>query len=221
MVNTRRVSLNYNVEEVGKSGVSDIELWYTTDGRKWEPYRKFSHKDKRPLEFEARDEGRYGFTLVVYSGVGLSIRPPQLGEPPQVWVEVDLTKPVVKGLDVQVGRGLDTGKLFVRWDAHDKNLAPQPITLSYAEKPEGLWTKIVESNLENTGSHVWQMPPDNHPYQFYVKVEAADLAGNVGSAQTEKVVKVDLARPRGVILDVQPARPGAKIPDGNPEIRDP
>src|SRR5205085_10629766 len=149
-------------------------------------------------------EGLCGFTLVVRSGVGLGERPPQVGDPPQAWVEVDLTKPIVRLQGVEVGRGADSGKLTILYQANDKNLARQPITLSYAETVGGSW-KPIAAGVENNGRYVWQMPQDV-PYQFLVRVEAVDGAGNAGSDETPKPVAVDLTLPKGVILDVGPGK---------------
>jgi len=203
LVNSKRISLNYKIEDVGPSGVSTVELWYTQDGRNWQKYGE-DPKHTPPFTFDVNGEGDYGFTLLVRSGVGLGEKPPQVGDPPQVWVEVDLTRPVVRLLGVEVGQGPATGSLTISWTATDKNLGPQPTTLSYAENPEGPWTAITPTPVENNGRYVWRMPP-GVPYQFHVKVEAADKAGNVGSAQTTQVVKVDLAKPKPTILDVAPA----------------
>jgi hypothetical protein len=49
------------------------------------------------------------------------------------------------------------------------------------------------------------MPTDGVPYQFLVKVEAADLAGNVGEAITPDLIKVDLSTPKVRILNVEPS----------------
>ena len=62
----------------------------------------------------------------------------------------------------------------------------------------------IVSKLENSGRYVWQMPADV-PFQFLVRVEATDRAGNVGSDETAKPVSVDLAQPKGIILNVEPA----------------
>ena len=201
MVNSKRISLNYEVKDVGPSGVSVVELWYTQDGRNWQKYG--DSPNRPPYVFDVNDEGLYGLTLVVRSGVGLGDRPPQVGDPPQVWVEVDLTRPIVRLQGVDVGRGPEEGNLTITWAATDKNLARQPITLSYAEKAEGPWSPIT-ANLENTGRYVWKMPKEV-PYQFHLRVEAADRAGNVGSAETEKEILVDLAQPKGQISGVEPA----------------
>jgi hypothetical protein len=202
MVNSKRISLNYQVRDKGPSGAV-VELWYTSDsGRSWQRYGQVN--DEPPFVFEVSGEGLYGLTLVARSGVGLGDRPPQVGDPPQVWVQVDLTKPVVRLDRVDVGQGQDAGKLTISYDAYDANLGRQPITLSYATDPAGPWQPIAE-HVENTKRYVWQMP-SGIPYQFYVKVEAVDRAGNVGSDQTAQTVKVDLSQPKSVILDVGPAK---------------
>lgn len=203
MVNSERVSLNYELKEVGPSGVSVVELWYTQDGRSWQKHSE-DPAARPPYVVNVKEAGVYGFTLVVRSGVGLSDRPPQVGDPPQIWVEVDLTKPAVQLLNVEVGRGIEKGNLTISWNATDKNLGRQPITLSYAEQPTGAWTTIA-ANLENTGRHVWRMPA-NVPYKFFVRVEAADRAGNVGAAVTPQPVIVDLSQPKGVIINVEPGK---------------
>jgi hypothetical protein len=209
LVNSKRISLNFELKEVGPSGVSLVELWFTQDGKSWNkyPHNITQEGSPRPFVFDVNGEGLYGITLVARSGVGLGLRPPQLGDRPQLWIEVDLTRPVVQIQGVVVGEGTDKGKLFITWAARDKNMGRQPITIAYAEQQAGPWTTIVERQA-NLGRHVWTMP-ERLPYQFYVKVEAVDLAGNVGTAVTPQLVKVDLSQPRVHILNVEPARPGA------------
>jgi hypothetical protein len=200
MVNSKRISLNYRIDDQGPSGIAAIELWYTQDGRNWQKYGEDTNA-KPPYVFDVAHEGLYGFTLVARSGVGLGERPPQPGDPPHVWVEVDETKPVVNLQSADVGRGADAGNLAVTWTATDKNLHPQPITISYAERAEGPWTTIA-ANLPNNGKYVWRMPPSGVPYRFILRVEALDKAGNVGAAQTPQHVIVDLHLPKPRIVDV-------------------
>jgi hypothetical protein len=204
LVNSKRISLNYRIDEVGPSGLAAVELWYTQDGRNWQKYAEDADQQP-PFAFEVAREGIYGFTLVVRSGVGLGDRPPQVGDAPQVWVEVDLTKPEVRLQNADVGRGAETGNLTITWSAADKNLQRQPITLAYAENPDGPWTPIV-ANLENTGRYVWRLPTSGIPYRFHIRVEAADRAGNLGTAQTSVPVIVDLAKPKPIIIDVAPGQ---------------
>lgn len=204
-VNNKRISLNYDLKDVGPSGVSEVELWFTQDGRGWNKYppRPGEDLNKKNLTFEVNSEGIYGVSLVAKSGVGLGFRPPQLGDRPQMWIEVDMTKPLVQLHNVVVGQGTEKGKLTITWSARDKNLTNQPITLSHGETLTGPWTPIVQ-NQANSGLYVWTMP-DRVPYQFHVRVEAVDLAGNAGHAVTSQLVKVDLAQPKVHILNVEPA----------------
>jgi hypothetical protein len=203
-IGSKRVSLNYELQEVGRSGVSTIELWYTEDGRNWTRYLENSGSDnQKSIVWLVASDGVYGITLVAKSGVGLGDRPPQTGDRPQMWIEVDTEKPEVKILPIAVGTGLDKGKLNITWSASDKNLATNPITLSYAEQFSGPW-KSIANKLPNSGQYIWTMP-DNVPYQFHLKVEAVDRAGNIGDAVTDSLIKVDLAQPKARILTVGPA----------------
>jgi hypothetical protein len=214
IVNTRRIRLNYSVADVGPSGVSAIELWATRDGKTWQRYSN-EPPPAGPLVVHVAEEGRYGFTIVVRSGTGLKSPPPETGDAPQLWVEVDETRPLVKIKDVHSGTGRDVGTLYVNYAASDIHLTPRPVSISMSTKKEGPWTTIA-SGLENTGVYGWEMPKDL-PYQFYVRVEAEDRAGNVGAYLTSEPIKIDLARPRGTILGVnaeQKATPQAKPVEG-------
>jgi hypothetical protein len=151
MVNTKHISLNYEIKDVGPSGVSAVELWYTQDGKRWEKSDTIS-KPRPPFVVDLKDEGLYGFTLLARNGVGLGKRPPSSGEQPQVWVEVDVTKPVVKLLDIQPGLIGDSQHLSICWKATDTNLGQRPITLSYAEQVAGPWS-VIAANIENTGGN--------------------------------------------------------------------
>lgn len=202
MVNSKRLSLNYEIKDVGPSGVSTVELWYTQDGRKWEKYDTTS-QPRPPFVVDLKDEGLYGFTLVARNGVGLGKRPPHAGDQPQIWVEVDTTKPVVKLLETQIGVSGDGQFLSIRWKATDNNLGQRPITLSYAEQAAGPWT-VIATNLENTGSYMWQLPA-GVPSRLLVRVEAGDLVGNVGMAQMPEPILLDLSQPSISIVAVEAA----------------
>jgi hypothetical protein len=75
-----------------------------------------------------------------------------------------------------------TPTLVIRWTAKDRNLGPRPITLLYAERLEGPWSPLA-ANAENSGRHEWVLPAWV-PRSVYVRVQATDLMGNVGMAQT-------------------------------------
>jgi hypothetical protein len=207
--NNKRVNLKYSLQDVGKSGVSVVEVWNTTDGRAWQLLKPWKDIPKEldkplaiPLTFDR--EGLYGFTLVPRSGVGRGAPGPQGGDDAQIWIEYDATPPVVRLSAVDVGRGDDDGKLLISWTAEDKNLdrSDKCVTLSYAEDPKGTWTPFAH-DLPNDGSYSWKMDP-MVPFQFYVRVEVHDKAGNVGKAETAEVVKVDLKQPKANVNGIEP-----------------
>jgi hypothetical protein len=201
LVNSKKISLQYTVKNAGPSGVALVEVWRTSDGRKWEKFAQQVNA-RPPFVVEVEKEGLYGFMLIPRSGAGLARKPPVDGESPQLWLEVDLSPPQIKLNDPVVGTGRDNGKLVITWTAKDKNLGPDPITISYAEESNGEW-KPIASNIRNTGKYVWQMPP-NTPYRFLIRVHATDRAGNMGSDQTLNAVVADLATPETVILGADP-----------------
>ena len=201
-VNNKRISINYEIKDVGKSGLAVVQLWFTrNEGRNWQKYDEQT-TPQPPYVVEVSEEGLYGFTLVAQNRAGGGAPPPRAGDAPQIWVEVDLTKPVVHLQSVDVGKGPELGNLTITYTAADKNLSRKSITFSYAEKPEGPWT-VIAAGEEYTGRFVWRMP-DTVPYQFHVRVEAADRAGNIGSAETSRPVVVDLAQPKIQVIGVEP-----------------
>jgi hypothetical protein len=200
LVNSKRISVNYELKDVGPSGISGMELWYTQDGKTWTK-REVSAQAKPPYIIEVSDEGLYGFTLLARNGIGLSKDPPKSGDLPQIWVEVDMTKPVVELTGIHANCVNSSQNVVVRWKASDKNLGPKPVTISIAESASGPW-QVVAANVPNTGRYEWPLSPEA-PARFHVKVEAADLVGNIGTAQTPKPVLMDRAQPTVAILTVE------------------
>lgn len=203
LVGSKKIALGYDTKDVGPSRIAAIDLWWTQDGRTWTKHAAFPDAEGKNIVFEVDREGLYGITLVAKSGVGLSDRAPSSGDRPQLWIEADLTKPTVSVRNILVGQGVDKGKIKIAWTAADKNLGKDCIGLKYAEQAEGPWTAIAEK-VPNTGEYTWMMPAAV-PYQFYIKVEAVDRAGNLGEDRTPNPVKVDLSIPRAIPLNVSPA----------------
>jgi hypothetical protein len=137
----------------------------------------------------------------VIDGPALSQNPPVSGDRPQVWVEVDQTRPTVAFTEVKAGYADQAPAITIQWKARDKNLGGHPITLSYSEKEDGPWQPMA-ANLENSGRYVWPLRPGLPP-GIYLRLEAKDLAGNVGVVRTPSPVQVDLSRPVVHVLDVE------------------
>jgi hypothetical protein len=208
-VRKREFLLGCKINNRGDSGVEGIDVWVLRENvwKKWTA-GSANYKidgDKAVCSVKVENPGRWGFTLIPRSGVGLSQPPPRQGDPPQIWIEVDETVPVVSIKDVVVGKAdQDLGRMTVYWSASDVHLRAKPITLSYATKSDGPWTPLA-TGLENNGSYTLDTRGLSAPlpFQFYLKVEAVDEAGNVGSAVTRDTVKIDTKIPEAKEVDVQ------------------
>jgi hypothetical protein len=208
MVNTKKFTLNFEVKDVGVTGISSVDLWCTQDMHTWKKFESVQQL-ANALLVEVKDEGTYGFTLLARNGNGLGKAPPQPGDLPQVWVSVDLTPPAVTLSGVEMSLTSKSPSLIIRWTAKDRNFGPRPVTLSYASNPEGPWT-LMAANVDNTGRYEWPLT-DCVPANMYVRVQAADLNGNVGYAQTENPIRLDGYTAKADTMP-EPARPSSPAP---------
>jgi hypothetical protein len=189
-VKSKHLVFTYDYRDVGPSGVSGVEVWYTHDGgATWQKFPGLFREN--PCAVDVEDEGLYGITIIAKTGFGGGKDGPQPGDQPQMWVDVDTTKPSLMLTEVTPGAGTHT--LTVQWSARDKNFGRKPITLYYAEQTAGPWVPVTTST-ENTGNFVWQIPPTT-PNSFFLRVEAIDLAGNVATADTASPILIDLSQP--------------------------
>jgi hypothetical protein len=182
------------------------------NGRTWS--RRGDDPDRQsPIQIDLGSEGTFGIKLVALSAANQGDNPPVPGEPPQMVVEVDSTPPVVRLEPIQVGSGVNTGKVAIVWQASDLHLGPKSVTISV--RPEGAssaWIPIGPP-VDNSGQYIWTLPA-NTPAKFHVKIEAADEAGNVGSAETpeNQPVLIDRSKPRSRILGLDPSTKASMRP---------
>jgi hypothetical protein len=137
--------------------------------------------------------------LVVKSRAGLGRRPPQDGELPAMRIEIDLTPPLAQLFEPQPDPQRP-GTLILTWNVTDRNMAPNPITLQWAERADGAWQNIG-SELPNTGRHTWQLP-SGLPGRVFLRIIARDAAGNSSVAQTAEALTVDMSEPEGQIIGI-------------------
>lgn len=205
IVNSPHLQIHYEINDVGPSGVGTVELWFTTDdGKSWRKYGTDADQQS-PFPVEVKGEGVYGFSMVVRSGVGLGHEPPAPGDKPDMQVVYDATPPMARLLKPKIGRGKDADRVVLQWIAHDPNLTAKPVSLYYAEKPDGPWLPIA-SSLDKQGSHTWQVDP-NSAALLHVRLDARDRAGNVRSVETSEPIVVDRSRPRGHLIGVAEVAP--------------
>ncbi len=200
MVKSRSFEIEYDIESIGPSGISKVELWGTRDGgRTWGSFG-IDADNRSPLLVRVDHDGIYGFRIVVQSGGGAGGMSPQPGELPDLWIGLDRTRPAAKITSVDVGK--DGTELAIRWEASDQLMESRPISLLMSDRPAGPWTPFA-SGLENTGSYVWPLD-DRVPDQLYLRIEARDEAGNLGMYELAEPVTLHRQRPQGRIRGVRP-----------------
>jgi hypothetical protein len=205
LVPSPRFSLRYEVQDAGPNGPATVELWVTRDGgRTWVP--RTSDPDKTsPIDVDLGSDGTFGVRLVSRSAFGQGDQPPSPGDPPDRWIVVDSSPPLVQLYPVQVGTGQHAGKVLIAWRATDPHIVPNSTRILWRpDQPGAPWQPIIEGQ-ENAGKFVWAVPPGIPP-KFHLRVEVSDTVGHLGGAETTESgpIIVDLSRPKSQILGIDP-----------------
>jgi hypothetical protein len=213
IVNKRQARLEFEVAKFGPSGLGSVEVYVTLDdGQTWER-APADPNATLPLTGDVRGgapvrgtvmipltkEGIvHGYTIVVKNRAGLGKPAPQRGDAPQIRVEVDTVPPEAKLFSPQPDPAKrDT--LLLTWEAFDRNLAVNPISLEWAPKKEGPWAHIGAEMLPNSGRYPWEVPP-NIPPTVYLRLSVRDTAGNMSVALTSEPVLIDFSEPEVHVL---------------------
>jgi hypothetical protein len=206
LVGSRTFALEYDLDDAGR-GVTLVELWGTRDGG--QSWRRYAQDDdnRSPLIVTVDEEGVYGFRIVIQVAGGTPAEPPRAGEAPELWVSVDLKRPVVELTAIERGQGNFADHLHLYWRAVDNNLEPRPIALFYSSRPSGPWSAIA-TNLENTGEYAWRVER-YVPSRFHLRIEARDTAGNLSAFQTRDPVEFTPPSFAGRLRTAQPIGPTA------------
>jgi hypothetical protein len=216
IIRDSKINLHYTVRDLGPSGLGSVELWVTRDnGQTWQPAGGMQNINpstaadvkgvpgavQLSLPVELPAEGVYGFYIVARSKANLGTPAPQPGTPPRLRVELDMTLPEATLYQPQPKPGhQDT--LVLTWEARDKNLAPNPITLEWAERRDGAW-QLIGKDLPNAPTgYTWQLPAGTVlPPRVYLRLTVHDTAGNLATAETPEPVLIDFKEP--VVSDIQ------------------
>jgi hypothetical protein len=194
---SNRFSLDFEIEAIGGRGVEAIELYGTTDGGlNWKRWGTDPDKAS-PFDIETNGEGIFGFQIVVVAANGLTSTKPLSGDAPDIVVVVDQTEPEVSITGARYGEADRAGSLVIAYRCQDQYLMSRPITLSFSDTPEGPWTTIA-AGLRNLGDYVWPADPQL-PRQIYLRIDATDQAGNVGSYVLDQPVDTRGLAPRARI----------------------
>jgi len=202
IISTKRFRLNYDIDAIDPSGVARVDLWMTRDrGRNWKIYGQ-DPDNVSPFPVEVVEEGIYGFKIVVRSKDGLAGRGPTRGQEADMWIQVDVTAPLVKITSVPYGKGREVGNLVINYSVSDSNLSLRPNGIHWSTNPDGPWT-AVEEDLRNEGRYVWK-PTQNVPHRIFLRLQGVDRAGNAGVHLLEQAIDLSGLTPRGTIFGVDP-----------------
>jgi hypothetical protein len=198
LINTTHASVEYRIDQVGPSGVGKVEVYMTPDkGQTW--HRLGEDADKRsPADINLPGDGVYGIRIVVTNGNGFGGKAPVRGDLPHCTIEVDTTSPFVQMRSTEVMPS--SGHVEIRWNATDKNLGTEPVSLSYRTRPDGPW-QVIARGLKNDGVHRWAFPRDAGG-QFFFKIEVTDLAGNMSQDVSRQPIVIDMTEPRATVVGV-------------------
>jgi hypothetical protein len=198
---SERFSLAYELEAVGSYGVDAIELYGSVDrGRSWSLWGK-DPDHSSPFDIETKEAGVFGFRIVVVGRNGLASPRPQSGETPDIVVVVDKETPQVRITGAQYGEGDRIGSLVIQYEAADANLMKRPIALSFSDDLQGPWTTIA-AGLRNDGDYIWPADPQL-PRRLYLRIDATDQAGNVGTYILDQPIDAQGLAPRARIRGFQ------------------
>jgi len=205
-----RFSLDYELEAVGSLGVEAIELYGTVDsGKTWQLWGRDPDRSS-PFDIETKEEGVFGFRIVVVGQNGLASPRPLSGESPDIAVVVDTTAPTVRITGAQYGEGDRIGALVIRYECEDRNLKQRPVALSFSDSVEGPWTTIA-AGLRNDGDYVWPADP-KLPRKLHLRIDVTDAAGNVGTYVLQEPIDAQGLAPRARIRGFQSLSGGLETP---------
>jgi hypothetical protein len=196
LISSTQVSVDYNVNRKGPSGVSKVEIYGTVDGgRTWKRFGEDADRAS-PADVTLPGEGIFGLRLVGINGNGFG-KPPATGAQPTTNIEVDLTRPKIQSWSVAP---IKDGKLEIRWLVLDKNLGNCPVNLSYAHDRGGPWKPLCKK-LKGEGAYQAAVPADAGD-QIAIRIEAMDLAGNVARSESQEPLIVDRMEPEINVVGV-------------------
>jgi hypothetical protein len=156
-----------------------------------------------PFRTRLGSEGQYGFKLVFESESGQRTPEPRSGESPDATLALDTSPPQITILPpVEVPS--QPGMVRFRWSMSDSGLDARSVRLDYSVDGK-TWNRITDGKeyQPSYSYHLDWTPPPGAPTRVLLRVTARDTAGNVGTAQTNEKVAIDLVVPAGKITRVR------------------
>jgi len=201
IVNSRRFSWDYEIEERPDGAAVQVELWSTLDGGVTWQRAAIDQDASSPIDVSLPTVGLYGFRLEIVPVQPAGSPGPRSGAAPEGWIGVDDEPPQVELIGVDEVRAGGPAVVVIRYLSRDQLLVPGAVRLLYSPTADGPWATIAEG-LAAQGEHRWQ-PDRVVPPRVFIRAEATDAAGNVGRVVTREAVSTTASRAVGKLGGVR------------------
>ncbi len=203
LTNSRRFVWDYEIPSVrAAAGRLRAELWTTQDGGVTWQRTAVDNDGRSPIDVNLPATGLYGVRLELVADAGDESGGPRSGATPDTWVGVDEEAPQIDLVAIVRDETTTSGGLVIRYVVHDPLITPRSVRLLYSPNADGPWATIADG-LENQGEHRWALDR-SVPAQVFVRAEAADAAGNVGSATSPDEISTTAPRFGGKLGGLRP-----------------
>jgi hypothetical protein len=203
LTRSRRFVWDYEIPAVrAAAGPLRAELWTTQDGGVTWQRTAVDNDGRSPIDVNLPATGLYGVRLEFVADAGDESGGPRSGAAPDAWVGVDEEAPQIDLVAIARDETTPSGGLVIRYVVHDPLITPRSVRLLYSPNAEGPWATIADG-LENQGEHRWA-PDRSVPAKVFVRAEAADAAGNVGSATSPDEISTTAPRFGGKLGGLRP-----------------
>ncbi|MFM7245339.1 MAG: hypothetical protein ACKO40_14370 [Planctomycetaceae bacterium] len=199
---SRRFAWDYEIPDVRSSGRLQAELWTTQDGGVTWQRAAVDGDGRSPIDVTLPAAGLYGVRLELVSDTAADATGPRSGSGPDAWLGIDEEPPQVDLVAISRDDSTPDGALVIRYAVRDPLISPRATRLLYSPSPDGPWATIADG-LENQGDHRWA-PDRSVPAKVFVRAEATDLAGNVGTASSPDEVSIAAPRFGGKLGGLRP-----------------
>ena len=203
LTKSRRFAWDYEIPAVrAAAGPLRAELWTTQDGGVTWQRTAVDNDGNSPIDVTLTAAGLYGVRLELVAEAGDESGGPRSGAAPEAWVGIDEEPPQVELVEISRDESAPLAALVIRYVVREPLIAPGAVRLLYSPNAEGPWATIADG-VDNQGEHRWT-PDRNVPAKVYVRVEAVDVAGNMGSATSPDPVSIATPRFGGKLGGLRP-----------------
>jgi hypothetical protein len=207
LTKSRRFAWDYEIPAVrSASGRLQAELWTTQDGGVTWQRSAVDNDARSPIDVTLPAAGLYGVRLELVADATAESGGPRSGSAPDAWLGIDEEPPQVELVAIDRDESTPDGALVIRYAVRDPLIAPRSTRLLYSPNADGPWATIADS-LENQGEHRWG-PDKTVPAKVFLRIEATDLAGNVGAAASPDEVSISAPRFGGRLGGLRPLPTG-------------